>query len=66
VASFELDDIPVSAAPFPTTGTILAARTTETPPFEYSVLVRLRPPFHVGAAMIAPDGARTDVIASVE
>jgi len=63
--SFPLDDIPVRVRPFTPVTTIQAARTTGVTPFEYTVLVRLQPPFRVVFRMVAPDGPSVEVEAAV-
>jgi hypothetical protein len=64
-ASFPLDEIPDEPRPFLPARPIQALRTKEDAPFEYAVLVRITGPFTVRFTMVAPDGARTEVVDSV-
>lgn len=64
-ARFELDDIPTRPGPFPSADPIQAVRTTDDPPHEYQILIRLIPPMVVTFVLRAPNGAQTQVVAEV-
>jgi hypothetical protein len=53
-ASFPLDQIPRTSAPFPVNKPIRAERKTVVAPHEYNVLVRLTAPFDVSVTMESP------------
>ncbi|HEY9408104.1 MAG TPA: hypothetical protein VIP77_00865 [Jiangellaceae bacterium] len=62
---FELDDVPTRVGPFPSAEIVHALRVTENEPHEYQVLIRALPPMVVTLTMVAPDGARAQVVAEV-
>ncbi|WP_433003834.1 hypothetical protein [Kribbella sp. CA-294648] len=64
-ARFELDDLPTRPGPFPSADIIQAVRTTQNPPHEYQLLIRLVPPMVITFVLRAPDGAQTQEVVEV-
>jgi hypothetical protein len=64
-ARFELDDLPTRPGPFPGADIIQAVRTTQNPPHEYQLLIRLAPPMVITFVLRAPDGAQTQEVVEV-
>jgi hypothetical protein len=64
-ASFPLDAIRRVLPPFAPADPIQILRTTDRPPHEYQLLVRLTPPFGVTVTLVSPAGVRKVVTTEV-